>query len=217
MHSPHAQRGQAAVELVAVLPLVVALLAGLWQLALAGHAGMGGRGRALRRRRARRRSAATRAQRRARRLPAPLERGLRVRVRSGSGGEVKVTVRVPSSFGLRVGSVSRERALRAPAMRRLRESAGQSTVEVVGLLPLLLAAGAASTRCSARARPSTPPAGRPRRARWRCSRDATRGRRRAAALGDWPAPARAHHRPRPAGDSPRDAARTRSASACARR
>ena len=33
-----AQRGQAAVELVAVLPLVAALLAALWQLALIGDA-----------------------------------------------------------------------------------------------------------------------------------------------------------------------------------
>ena len=34
----HTQRGQASVELVALLPLVVALLAGLWQAAVAGHA-----------------------------------------------------------------------------------------------------------------------------------------------------------------------------------
>ena len=33
----HSQRGQAAVELVAVLPLAVAVLAALWQLAVFAH------------------------------------------------------------------------------------------------------------------------------------------------------------------------------------
>ena len=103
MHSLRAQRGQAAVELVAVLPIVVALLAGLWQLALAGHATWTAAGAAEAAARAEALGDDARAAAR-RRLPAALERGLRVR--SGAGGEVKVTVRVPSSFGLRVGSVS---------------------------------------------------------------------------------------------------------------
>ena len=99
----HAQRGQAAVELVAVLPVAVALLAGLWQLAVAGDAAWaaGGAARAAARAEAVGGSA-TRAARS--RLPARLERGLVVR--SGSDGRVRVTVRVPSAFGVDVGTVS---------------------------------------------------------------------------------------------------------------
>ena len=50
-------------------------------------------------------------------------------------------MRIPSSFGLRLGTVSANAQVRAAAMRRLHGSSGQSTVEVVGLLPLLLAVG----------------------------------------------------------------------------
>ena len=97
------QRGQAAVELVAVLPLVAALFAGLWQLAVAGHTAWAA---------ARAAEAAARAEalghdaRDAARgkLPSALERGLRVR--RESSGRVSVIVRVPSTFGLHVGSVS---------------------------------------------------------------------------------------------------------------
>jgi len=84
-----AQRGQAAVELVAVLPVVLALLAGLWQLAVWGHASWAVAGAA---------GAAARSV-----LPARLERGLRV-ARSGDG--VVVRVRVPSVIGVSVGRVS---------------------------------------------------------------------------------------------------------------
>jgi Flp pilus assembly protein TadG len=99
----HSERGQAAVELVAVLPVVAALLAGLWQLAVAGHAAWAA---------ARAAEAAARAEAlgfdpraAARRvLPAPLERGLRVRVEAE--GRVALTLRIPSSFGVRVGTVS---------------------------------------------------------------------------------------------------------------
>ena len=103
MDSPRAQRGQAAVELVAVLPLVVVLLAGVWQAALAGHAAWlaSGAAQAAARAEALGEDALAAARRR---LPAPLERGLRVR--AGADGKVTVTVRVPSSFGLRLGSVS---------------------------------------------------------------------------------------------------------------
>jgi pilus assembly protein CpaE len=98
-----AQRGQAAVELVAVLPLVVAALAALWQVALVGDAWWAAAGAA---RAAARAEALGRPPGAAARsvLPARLERGLRVR--SAAGESVAVTVRVPSSFGLHVGTVS---------------------------------------------------------------------------------------------------------------
>ena len=91
------QSGQAAVELVAVLPVLAALLAGVWQVALVGHASWSA---AVAARAAARAQAlgldplvAARAH-----LPARLERGLRVR--EGRGGEVRVTVRVPSVLGV---------------------------------------------------------------------------------------------------------------------
>ena len=96
------ERGQAAVELVAVLPVVVALLAGLWQLAVFGHTSWAAAGAA---RAAARASAVGRDPRAAARsrLPARLERGLTV---TRSGGGVVVRVRVPSVFGLPVGTAS---------------------------------------------------------------------------------------------------------------
>jgi TadE-like protein len=95
--------GQAAVELVAVLPLVLALVAGLWQLAVFAHTAWSASAAA---------HAAARAEaiglspgRAARaHLPARLERGLRLH--ASADGRVKVTVPVPSSFGLRLGSTS---------------------------------------------------------------------------------------------------------------
>lgn len=88
----HTERGQASVELVAVLPFV--LLAGLicWQLALAGHvawmsahaARAGARAEVV----GEDPAAAARSA-----LPNGLERGLEVR-RTGAGG-VRVTVGVP--------------------------------------------------------------------------------------------------------------------------
>ena len=86
------ERGQASVEMVAVLPLVALVGAIVWQLALAGQSlwlcanaaraaaraeAVGGDGEAAAR------SA----------LPESLERGLRVE--SGSGGSVRVEVMVP--------------------------------------------------------------------------------------------------------------------------
>ena len=85
------ERGQASVEMVAVLPLVVLVGAIVWQLALAGHSmwlcahaaraaaraeAVGGDGEAAAR------SA----------LPASLERGLRVTTDSGA---VRVELRIP--------------------------------------------------------------------------------------------------------------------------
>ena len=105
-----AQRGQAAVELVAVLPLVAALLAALWQLALIGDASWSAAGAARAAARAEAVGLDPRAAARAV-LPGRLERGLRVR--AAAGGEISVAVRVPAAFGLRVGSVS-SRARFAP-------------------------------------------------------------------------------------------------------
>lgn len=102
------QRGQATIELVAALPVVLLLGAVAWQLALAGHtawlaahaARSGARAEAVGRDPA---AAARRS------LPRSLERGLRVeRVR---GGAVRVSVRVPLLLPgrrapVRVGAVS---------------------------------------------------------------------------------------------------------------
>jgi hypothetical protein len=99
-----ASPGQAAVELVALLPVVAALLAALWQLALAGYAAWAA-------------STAARAHavgadpRRAARdhLPETLEPGLRLK--TADNGEVELTVRIPTIPGLpdlgRAGATAR--------------------------------------------------------------------------------------------------------------
>jgi hypothetical protein len=100
------QRGQAAVELVAMLPVLAALLAGLWQAALLGQASWSAAAAARAAARAHALGSDPQAAARAH-LPPRLERGLRVR--TASGGEVTVTVRVPSvvrAGRLRVGRVS---------------------------------------------------------------------------------------------------------------
>jgi len=96
--------GQAAVELIALLPLVALLAAGAWQLAVAGHAAWSADAAA----RAAARAAATggdaRAAARAS-LPGGLEEGLKVA--ASADGDVRVTLRVPPLVGLRVlGTVS---------------------------------------------------------------------------------------------------------------
>ena len=106
------QSGQAAVELVAVLPLVVALLAGVWQVALVGHASWSAAAAARAAARAHALGLDPRAAARAH-LPPGLERGLRVR-EAARGGEVTVTVRVPSVIGAaRLGRVSATSAFAA--------------------------------------------------------------------------------------------------------
>jgi hypothetical protein len=89
--------GQATVEFIAVLPLVAAVLAALWQLALVGYAEWGA-------------SAAARAAARASAVgsdPAGaarshLARSLRpgLRVRALADGDVRVAVRIPSLPGV---------------------------------------------------------------------------------------------------------------------
>jgi hypothetical protein len=90
-------RGQASVELVAVLPLVAALLAALWQVALVGYTewAVGAAARAAARADAvgADPAAAARAH-----LARSLENGLRVR--SLSGGAVRVAVRIPTLPGI---------------------------------------------------------------------------------------------------------------------
>jgi hypothetical protein len=90
------ERGQATVELVAVLPLVGLLVALLWQTLLAGEAVWlsGGAARAAARAVAVGADpvAAARAV-----LPVRLERGLRVR--REPGGAVALVLRVPAALG----------------------------------------------------------------------------------------------------------------------
>ena len=96
--------GQAAVELIALLPLAALLIASAWQLALAGHAIWAADTAARAAARAAAvgadaRTAATRA------LPGSLARG--ARVRDHGDGRVEVTVRIPPVLGLpRLGHAS---------------------------------------------------------------------------------------------------------------
>jgi hypothetical protein len=89
--------GQAAAELVALLPLAALLIAGAWQLALAGHAAWAADSAA----RAAARAAAVGGDARAAarsELPHGLVHGLRVRDRGD--GTVEVTLRIPPVLGL---------------------------------------------------------------------------------------------------------------------
>jgi pilus assembly protein CpaE len=91
--------GQAAAEMVALLPLAALLLAGAWQLAVAGHAAWAANAAA----RAAARAAAVGDDARAaarRELPGKL--GDDVRVTDREDGTVAVTVRIPPVLGLPV-------------------------------------------------------------------------------------------------------------------
>jgi hypothetical protein len=100
----HRSEGQASVELIALLPLAALLVAGAWQLAIAGHAAWSADAAA----RAAARSAAVGADARAaatRSLPGVLDHG--ALVRDSGDGRVEVTVRIPRVLGLpRMGHVS---------------------------------------------------------------------------------------------------------------
>ena len=91
------QRGQATVEFVALLPVLAALLAALWQAVLAGHAVWAVTTAARAAARAEAVGADARAAARAP-LPRSLERGRRGRTRSG--GAVTGSVRIPALPGL---------------------------------------------------------------------------------------------------------------------
>lgn len=107
------QGGQAAVELVALLPLVIVVAAVLWQIALAGHAAWaaGAAARAAARAGAvgdDARQAAHNA------LPADLRRGLRLS--EAAEGRLRVQVAIPAvTPGLDLGSASAD--ARFPAQR----------------------------------------------------------------------------------------------------
>ena len=105
MRSWRRDDGQAAVELVALLPLVALLAAGAWQLAVAGHAAWSADAAARTAARAVATGGDARAAVRAS-LPGRLEEGMRVRA-SADDGDVRVVLRVPAVLGLRVlGTVS---------------------------------------------------------------------------------------------------------------
>src|SRR3954468_2004453 len=89
--------GQAAAELVAVLPLVVGVLACAWQLVLLGHTALAAGTAAHAAARARALGLDAQAAARAP-LPGRLEPGLRVR--AGAGGAVEVVVRIPTLPGI---------------------------------------------------------------------------------------------------------------------
>ena len=96
-------RGQASVELIAVLPLLVAGVLAVCQVALAGHAAWSAAGAA----RAAARASAVGADPLAaarRALPAHLDD--RVRVRARRAGEVSVRLRIPTVLrALSVGTI----------------------------------------------------------------------------------------------------------------
>ncbi len=102
---PDSERGQASVELVAVLPLIVLVAALMWQAVVTGQAVWlsGAAARAA----ARAVALGDDGQEAARAaLPPELERGLRVR--PAGDGEVAVLVRVPAVVGAwRLGTVRR--------------------------------------------------------------------------------------------------------------
>jgi hypothetical protein len=96
MSRPHPQKGQASVELVAVLPLVVLLAALLWQAVIAGEAAWlaGSAARAA----ARAQAVGADPLAAARRvLPARLAHGLHVHAKDD--GSVAVSVPVPVAIG----------------------------------------------------------------------------------------------------------------------
>lgn len=106
------ERGQAAVELVALLPLVAVLAALLWQMVVAGQAVWlaGSAARA-----AARADAVGGDVRAAARgvLPERLERGLTVARSRGEPGGVRVAIAVPAVVGgVRLGTVSARARLR---------------------------------------------------------------------------------------------------------
>lgn len=113
MPQPHRSRslrstsGQASVELVALLPVVLLIVAFAWQAVLAGQAVWNARVAARAAARAHSFGADAADAARAH-LPARLERGLRVTTHAE--GDVRVSIRVPSVLGLlrlgRVGATS---------------------------------------------------------------------------------------------------------------
>ena len=103
-HRRHHERGQAAVELAALLPLLALLIAACWQVVLVGQAAWSASAAA----RAAARAAAVGADIEAaarRSLPSMLDR--RVRVRRVDDGSVEVRLRVPALVpAISLGSIT---------------------------------------------------------------------------------------------------------------
>lgn len=98
------ETGQATVELVALIPAIVVVVAVVWQLVLAGHAVWASAAAARAAARAHALGDDARATARAR-LPEALASG--VRVSAQDDGEVAVEVRIPSVLGLlRLGTAT---------------------------------------------------------------------------------------------------------------
>ena len=97
------ESGQASVEMVAVLPLVVLVAAVGWQLALAGYSAWACANAARVAARAQAVGGDEQAAARSA-LPRSLERGLRVE--TVAGGAVRVELRIPLILGRRPGPVS---------------------------------------------------------------------------------------------------------------
>ena len=94
--SPRSVHGQATVELVVLLPVIVVIALGVWQVAIAGHAvwAAGAAARAA----ARAEAVGGDPDRAARRLlPDRVRRA--ARVRAADGGEVRVDVPIPAVVG----------------------------------------------------------------------------------------------------------------------
>src|SRR5688572_21065181 len=101
-HAP--QAGQATVELIALIPAIVVVVAVVWQVVLAGHAVWASTAAARAAARAHALGNDARATARAR-LPDALASGARVSVRDD--GDVAVEVRIPSVLGLlQLGTVT---------------------------------------------------------------------------------------------------------------
>ena len=104
MRTWRADDGQAAIELIALLPLVALLAAGAWQLAMAGHAAWSADAAARAAARAVAIGGDARAAARAS-LSGRLEEEMKVT--ASEDGDVRVVLRVPPVAGLRVlGTVS---------------------------------------------------------------------------------------------------------------
>lgn len=106
MDKARQSEGQAAAELVALLPLALVLCALVWQLVLAGHAAWaaGSAARAA----ARAHAVGLDPEPAARAALTPsLERGMKVQLPEGPAGSVRVSVAIPSVVRLiRLGSAS---------------------------------------------------------------------------------------------------------------
>ena len=128
------ERGQASVEFVALLPLILVIVAVAWQALLAGQTVWEARVAARAAARANAFGGDATAAARAH-LPAKLEHGLQVDAKLD--GDVRVSLRVPDRPSVGAPRAGR-RHLPLPAPGRMNGTRGQASVEVIGFLPLVL-------------------------------------------------------------------------------